>query len=148
MVMNTGGRARFAIDDTVSPLDDLIGSNAADLLARKYDLVNNAVVKRGMVVGITSGGAVARSMTGAGDGTDTPFGIAAIDADEAAGDTEVLVFVRGSFNEREVERLLGAGDDGDGGHTWTDSSLTIAGIREGLRDKGIYLEKPVRRYPE
>jgi hypothetical protein len=119
--------------------DDLIGSNAADLLAQKFTLDTDEVLVRGMVVSV-SGSTASRSMSG-----DTPFGICAQDADETAGDTEVLVFVRGSFNAREVERklLVKAGDDG-----WIDSGLTIDGIRETLRDKGIYLEWPVRRYPD
>lgn len=141
MVMPTQ-RARFEKDTTSSPLDDLIGSNAADLLARKYPLVASEVIKRGMVVGIDGSGNVARGTSAASDGTQNPFGIAAEDADETAGDTHVNVFVRGSFNEREVERLLGVVGD------LTDSGLTIAGIREALRDKGIFLETPVRRYPE
>lgn len=142
MVMPTTGRAAFSVDPTVSPLDDLIGSNAADLLARKFPLLTDEVIKRGMVVGLDGSGNAARSTSGASDGTQTPYGIAAEDADETAGDTEVLVFERGSFNEREVERLLGAVGD------LPSSGLTIAGIRAGLRDVGIQLERPVRRFPE
>lgn len=137
MVQPTTGRASFDADVGASSQDDLIGSNAADLLAQKYTLENNAVLTRGMLVGaMTVGGGVKQSASAAGDGTQTPIGICAEDADETAGATEVMVFVRGSFNAREVERLLGAT-----GHT-------IAAVREGLRDKGIYLEWPVRRYPD
>ncbi len=123
---------------TDSPLqDDLIGSNAADLLARKYTLLAGGKVVRGEVVGsLTSGGKIVPSVTGGSDGSQTPFGVVAADADATIGspdeDVEVLVFVRGSFNEHAL--ILGA-------------SHTVASIREGLRDKGIYLETPVRRYP-
>ena len=142
--MTTTYNPRFAeVGD--SPLaDDLIGSNAADLLGQKFDLANNAVLKRGMVVGIvTADGTAKRATSAGGDGSQTAFGICAQDADETAGDTEVLVFLRGSFNAREVERKLL-----QNGSEWADSGLTIADIRETLRDKGIYLEWPVRRYPD
>lgn len=117
-----------------SPIvDDLIGSNAADLLGQKFPMANSTVIDRGTVVGIDGSGDVLKSLSAAGDGSQTPFGICA--QTTTADDTEVLVFVRGSFNAREVERHLG-------------TAHTIASIREGLRDKGIYLEWPVRRYPD
>lgn len=141
--MTTTYRPKFG-DAGDSPIvDDLIGSNAADLLGQKFTLANNAVLVRGMVVGLDGSGNALRSLQAAGDGSQTPFGICAEDADETAGDTEVLVFVRGSFNAREVERKLL-----QNASVWADSGHTIAAIREGLRDKGIYLEWPVRRYPD
>lgn len=120
-----------------SPLiDDLIGSNADALLARKYTLVDGQNIKRGTVVGVvTADGTVMASLSGASDGSQTPFGIAAEDADTTGSPVatgQINVFVRGSFNEHAL--ILGA-------------SHTIASIREGLRDKGIYLETPVKRYP-
>jgi hypothetical protein len=120
-----------------SPLtDDLIGSNAAGLLARKYVLADGASVVRGQVLGVVDAdGKVLGSLSAAGDGSQTPFGIAAEDADASDSppeDIEVNVFVRGTFNENAL--TIGA-------------SHTIASIREGLRDKGIYLETPVKRYP-
>lgn len=121
---------------TDSPIqDDLIGSNAADLLARKYALADGQVITRGELMGVTSGSVAAASLSGASDGTQTPFGIAAEDADTTgspAEEGEVLIFIRGSFNEHAL--ILGA-------------SHTVDSIREGLRDKGIFLETPVKRYP-
>lgn len=114
-------------------IDDLIGSNAAALLARKMPMANTTVIDRGTVVGVDGSGDVLKSLSAASDGSQTPFGICA--QTTTADDTEVLVFTRGSFNAREVERHLGA-------------SHTIASIREGLRAKGIELEWPVRRYPD
>ena len=131
----TTTKARFA-ESGDSPLaDDLIGSDANNILARKYTLAAGAVVTRGTVVGINGSSEVLKSLSAAGDGTQTPFGIAAEDADNTASppeDTEVNVYVRGSFNEHAL--VLG-------------TAHTIASIREGLRDKGIYLETPVKRYP-
>ncbi len=132
----TTHKAGFAlVGDSPFP-DDLIGSEADALLARKYTLAADAVVVRGEVMGVvTSGGAVKGSASAAGDGSQTPFGIAAEDADASdspPGDIEVNVFVRGTFNENRL--TLGTGH-------------TIASIREGLRSKGIFLETPVKRYP-
>lgn len=120
-----------------SETDDLIGSNAADLLARKYTLSGGYSCVRGQILGIVIiAGEVIPSLSAASDGSQTPFGIAATDVDanedSPPADMEVLVYTRGSFNENAL--TLGAGH-------------TVASIREGLRDKGIYLETPVRRYP-
>jgi len=139
--MRTTGRAKFEWDTDTPAVDDLIGSNAADLLARKFPLGSGQTLVRGMVVGL-SGSDMIRSLSAGA----SPYGIVAEDADEDSGDTEVLVFERGSFNGREVERKLLADTADD--PQWTDSGLTIAGIRDTLRDKGIYLEWPVRRYPD
>lgn len=120
-----------------SSVDDLIGSNADGLLARKYTLASGHVVKRGTLMGVvTSGGAVIPSLSAAGDGSETPFGIAAVDADSTVGPEsppatqQINVFTRGTFNEHAV--IFGA-------------AHTAASVREALRDKGIYLETPGQR---
>lgn len=133
--MTMTGIAKFE-GQTDSPLlDELIGSDADNILARKYTLLAGGVVVRGQVVAVLdSGGKVVPSVTGGSDGSQTPFGIVAVDADASGSpstDGEVLVYVRGSFNEHKL--ILGA-------------SHTIASIREGLRDKGIFLETPVKRF--
>lgn len=119
-----------------SPLaDELIGSGAGQILARKYTLKDGVSVVRGEVLGVDGSGFVLGSLSGAGDGSQTPFGIAAEDADATDSpplDIQVNVYVRGTFNEHAL--TIGA-------------SHTVASIREGLRDKGIYLETPVKRYP-
>lgn len=116
-----------------SNVDDLIGSDAGALLARKYTLLSGQDIVRGTVLGvITASGKVITSLSAAGDGSQTPFGVAAVDADASSGDVEVLVYTRGSFNENAL--TLGA-------------AHTVSSIREGLRDKGIYLETPVKRFP-
>jgi len=125
--------ARFEVSDP-STVDDLIGSGADQLLARKYTLLHGEKVVRGELMAILdSGGKAVASVTGGSDGSQTPFGIAAVDADATAADVEVLIYTRGTFNEHAI--VYGA-------------SHTAASVREGLRDKGIYLETPVRRYPE
>lgn len=117
--------AKFATSDP-SLVDDLIGSDADNLLARKIPLAAGVSVARGQVLGgsdtgVTTSGSV--------------FGIAAIDVDANTDSppvaTQVLVYTRGSFNEHAL--VLG--------------SYVLATIRPQLRDLGIYLETPVRRYP-
>jgi hypothetical protein len=128
--------ATAKLESSTSPRDDLIGSDADDLLARKYTLAIGQVVKSGTVMGVVSvGGQVITSLSTAGDGSQTPFGVAAVDADASGSPPatqEILLYTRGSFNENAL--ILGA-------------SHTVDSIREGLRDEGIYLETPVKRYP-
>lgn len=129
-------QAGFSVSSE-SDTDDLIGSNAADLLARKYTLLASYSVVRGEVVGVvTATGKIRPSLSGASDGSQTPFGIAAetvaADSDSPQADQAVNVYTRGSFNENAL--TLG-------------TAHTVASIREGLRDKGIYLETPVKSYP-
>lgn len=131
----TTQKARFAEVGDAPLADDLIGSNANDILARKYTVKAGQTIVRGSVLGIDSTPEVLVSLSAAGDGSQTPFGIAAEDADTTDSpplDTQVNVYVRGSFNEHAL--ILG-------------TAHTVASIREGLRDKGIYLETPVKRYP-
>lgn len=128
--------AQFTVSDP-SVVDDLIGSDADGLLARKYTLLAGQKVVRGEVMAIlTSGGKAVASVTGGSDGSQTPFGICAADADATGAspdvDGEVLIYTRGTFNEHAL--VIGA-------------SHTIASIRAGLRAIGIYLETPVKRYP-
>lgn len=133
--------AGFSSEGDSPLIDELIGSDADDLLARKYVLVAGAKVVRGEVMGIiSSGGRAESSGTANSNGAETPFGICAADADATGDspdvDSEVLIYVRGSFNEDAV--VLGTA------HT---AHASVDAIREGLRDKGIYLETPVKRYP-
>jgi hypothetical protein len=112
--------------------DDLIMSDAGNILVKKETLDAGSVV-RGEVLGkITSGGKVIASVGGGSGGSEVPYGIAAHDADASDGDVQVLVYIRGNFNELRITM---------GGTHTADS------IREGLRGKGIFLEKPVPRYP-
>ncbi len=60
------------------------------------------------------------------DGSEAPRAILVDDVDAAGGDAEGLVYLSGTFDTRSV--ILG------GGHT-ADS------VKDGLRDKGIWLVK-------
>lgn len=60
------------------------------------------------------------------DGSAVPDAILAEDRDATSADAECLIYTRGDFNQDAL--VLGSG-------------LTVAGIREGLREKGINLVK-------
>jgi hypothetical protein len=120
-----------------NPDDALIAGDADSLIAHKYVLLAGEKVVRGELMAVlTSGGKAVASTTGGSDGSQTPFGICAVDADATGDspdvDSQVLIYVAGSFGERAL--TLGAGH-------------TIDSIREGLRSKGIILETPLKRFP-
>lgn len=124
---------------TLEPHADLLSSNPSGLYARKFTLASGQKVIRGTVLGrITIGAELVLSLAAASDGSEVPFGVAATDGDATAGDdsppatVDIDAYISGSFNEHEL--VLGAGH-------------TVDSIREGLRDKGIYLETPLKRYP-
>lgn len=121
--------AGFSTPDAYNP-DRLISGDTDDLVSRKVTLLSGQVLVRGTVVGqITSGGKYIKSLSAAVDGSQTPDGIVAQDADATSGDVEMLVFFGGRFNAHAL--TLG-------------TAHTIASIREGLRAKGIVLdENPV-----
>ncbi len=62
------------------------------------------------------------------DGSQTPDAVLAEATDASGGDKETMAYFDGAFNEDRV--VLGAGH-------------TAASIREGLRNKGIHLVKPL-----
>lgn len=107
-----------------------------DLFAGDLDRVEETVVLasgqntvRGAVLGvITASGKWALSLSGAGDGSEVPRAILAKDTDASAADTNAAIYRTGEFNEAAL--TLGA-------------AHTIATIREGLAEKGIYLKTTV-----
>ena len=69
-------------------------------------------------------GKLIKSLSGASDGSQTPYGIA-VEAITTSGDVTTLVYTSGVFNSNALE--LGA-------------SHTLASIKAALRDKGIFFE--------
>ncbi|KKM68258.1 hypothetical protein LCGC14_1462710 [marine sediment metagenome] len=68
------------------------------------------------------------SASASADGSETPDAVLAEATDASGGDKETMAYFDGAFNEDRV--VLGAGH-------------TAASIREGLRNKGIHLVKPL-----
>jgi hypothetical protein len=95
------------------------------LLSMQITLVSGQNLKRGAVLGkITASGKYTLSASGATDGSETPDAILAEDTDASAGDVVTIAYFRGEFNENAL--TLGSGHTADS-------------VREGLRQKGIWL---------
>ena len=106
--------------------DELVANNHHLLFPEKATLVAGQNLQRGALLGrITASGKLTLSTSAAGDGSQTPVGILVHDRN-ATADAEVLIYVRGDFNQDRV--IYGAG------HT-PDS------VRAGLADRGIFLHK-------
>jgi hypothetical protein len=114
--------------ESVTP-DNLIAGSNMQLITRSITLLSGQNVIRGTVLGIvTASGKYVTSASAQSNGGQTPKAIAAEDMDASAGDKTLLVYIAGEFNENEV--TLGTGH-------------TVASIREGLRDNGIFLKPSV-----
>lgn len=115
-------------DDTYTP--DRLVAGLTQIVTIPLTLISGQNLARGAVVGvITASGKLTLSLSAAADGSQTPYGILADDCNATAGDlANCPVHVAGEFNEAAL--ILGA-------------SHTIASIRAGLRDRGIFLKSPI-----
>lgn len=94
---------------------------------KKVTVALSAALVRGAVLGrVTAGGKYLLSLSAAIDGSQVPEAILAEDADASAADAEALIYMTGEFNEAAL--TIGAAHTADS-------------IREGLRDKSIFLKK-------
>jgi hypothetical protein len=115
----------FTAQDSYTP--DRLFAGEYPRVSRKVTLITGENVVRGAVLGkITASGKYNLSLSAAGDGSQTPEAVAAEDADATAADVDVLIYETGEFSEDAL--TLGA-------------AHTIASIRDGLRDKGIFIHK-------
>ena len=95
----------------------------------KVTIASSVALTRGAVLGrVTADGKYLLSASGAVDGSEVPDAILADDADASGGDVEAIVYRSGEFNEDRV--TLGTGH-------------TVASIRQGLRERSIFLKKAV-----
>lgn len=92
-------------------------------------VVSGQNLTRGALVGkITTGGKVTLSLSASSDGSQVPYGILGEDIDATGGDKVSFVYVSGDFNS--LAMTFGTGH-------------TAASVRDGLRDKSIYLHDAV-----
>lgn len=92
-------------------------------------VVSGQNLKRGALVGkITTGGKVTLSLSASSDGSQVPYGILGEDVDASGGDKTSFVYLAGDFNSNSM--TFGTGH-------------TAASVRDGLRDKSIYLHDAV-----
>lgn len=112
----------IATEGTFTP-DDLLISGP--VVTESVVVPTGQTILRGTVMGkITTGGKLIKSLSGASDGSQTPYGIA-VEAITTSGDVTTLVYTAGVFNSNALD--LGA-------------SHTLATIKAALRDKGIFFE--------
>ncbi len=105
--------------------DELFASEFP-VIVRTATLASGAgALTRGAVLGkITASGKYLLSLSGALDGSEVPDAILAEDADATSADAQVMIYLAGDF--RADQLTIG-------------SAHTAASIRDGLRDKGIYI---------
>ncbi|MGE4536655.1 MAG: head decoration protein [Desulfovibrio sp.] len=107
--------------------DNLIAGDAKIVTAAGTIASGAGVLVRGTVLGkITANGKYLKAIGTAEDGSQTPDAILAEDVDATSADALSVVCLSGQFAESAL--IL-------------DASLTLDGIRDGLRDKNIYLTK-------
>lgn len=111
-------------------VNDII-ADARNIFTRSVTLVSGQNVVRGAVLGkITSGGKYNLSLSGAGDGSNTPVAIAAEDMDASGGDKTIQVYLRGDFKEN----MLTFGT----AHTAASTFEALARIGICLHKVGLY----------
>jgi Bacteriophage lambda head decoration protein D len=109
--------------------DVLFAGHVADRVTKMVTLTGAGALVRGTVLGrITASDKYLTSLSAAADGSQVPKAILAQDADATGGDVLVPVYFTGEFNEDAL--VLGA-------------AHTLASIRDGLRQMGIFLKKIV-----
>jgi hypothetical protein len=114
-----------------STVDNLVGGENP-VLSRQITLISGQNLVRGAVLGkITTGGKYNLSLSGAGDGSQTPDAILAEACDASAGDKVTAAYFNGDFQS--------------GGLT-LGTAHTAASITEGLRAKGINIVVPQITY--
>jgi len=104
--------------------------HAGDFPIRSEDgtLITGQNLTRGAVLGkITASGKLNLSLSAAGDGSEVPYAILSEDMDATAADKQVIVYLSGDVNQDSL--TIGAGH-------------TAASIKDGLRDKSIFLRAP------
>ena len=127
--MTTAGG--FTSQDSYEP--DRLFAGEFPRADRKVTIDSGQTLTRGAVLGkITGSGNYTLSLSGAGDGSQVPEAILAEDVDASGGDADGLIYETGDFAEDAL--TLGA-------------SHTIASIRDGLRDKSIFMHKTQQAAP-
>ncbi|EFL53094.1 conserved hypothetical protein [Solidesulfovibrio fructosivorans JJ]] len=107
--------------------DKLIAGDAKIVTAAGTIASGAGALVRGTVLGkITASGKYQKAVGTAEDGSQTPDAILAEDTDATSADALSVVYLSGQFAESALT---------------LDASLTLDGIRDGLRDKNIYLTK-------
>ena len=106
---------------------DVLLAGEQPRVSKVVTIASSAALLRGAVLGrITASDKYILSLSAASDGSQVPKAILAADADASGGDVTAPVFFTGEFNEDAL--ILG-------------TAHTLASIRDGLRQIGIFLKK-------
>jgi len=125
--MNDPVAAGFTDQGSLSP--DVLFAGDYPRATKVVTITGAAALVRGTVLGrITASDKYLKSLSAAADGSQTPKAILAQDVDATAADVLAPVYFTGEFNEDAL--VLGA-------------AHTLASIRDGLRQIGIFLKKIV-----
>ena len=123
--MNDPIAGGFTAQGTLAPDVLLAGDYARS--TKVVTITGAAALVRGTVLGrITASDKYQTSLSAAVDGSQVPKAILAQDVDVTGGDLTAPIFLTGEFNEDAL--TLGA-------------AHTLASIRDGLRQMGIFLKK-------
>lgn len=123
-------RPEFGNEGTLAP-DNLIAGDYPRVTEQAVIASGAGVLTRGTVLGkVTATGKFIKSASAAADGSQTPDRVLAEDVDASAADVTAPTYLSGEFNQRAL--VLGAGH-------------TIASIKDGLRDKNIYIKGSVAK---
>jgi hypothetical protein len=126
--MNDPVAGGFTNQGTLTP-DALFAGDVADRVTKMVTIAGGVALLRGTVLGrITATDKYLTSLSAAADRSQVPQAILAQDIDATGGDVLAPVFFTGEFNEDAL--VLGA-------------AHTLASIRDGLRQMGIFLKKIV-----
>jgi hypothetical protein len=115
------------VQSTYTP--DRLIAGPSQILSEEVTIFTGENLVRGALVGkITATGKYILSLSAAADGSQIPAGVIAGDVDATAADKPAVMYTAGEFNEDEM--TIG-------------TAHTADTVRDGLRDKGIHLRKPV-----
>lgn len=120
-------RAGFASEGSYTP--DSLHAGDFPIRTEKVTVITGQNLVRGALLGkITASGKVNLSLSAAVDGSQTPYAVLAEDIDATAEDKEAVAYISGDFNADAI--TYGA-------------AHTAASVKDGLRDKNIYLHTPI-----
>jgi hypothetical protein len=115
--------------ETFTP--DNLFAGTTQSVADSVTIASGQTIVRGTVLGkVTADGKFITSLSGAVDGSETAYVIAAEDIDASGGDVlNAAVYIKGEFNENAL--TLGTGH-------------TTATVKAQLREVGIYIKTAVQ----
>lgn len=122
-------KTRASFNSEGSYVPDSLHAGDFPIRTEKVTVITGQNLVRGALLGkITASGKVNLSLSAAGDGSNTPYAILAEDVDATAEDKEAVAYISGDFNADAI--TYGA-------------AHTAASVKDGLRDKNIYLHTPI-----